>query len=433
MSDTHMDTSWCPVCDCAIHPQACSLHADLPTPSKPPSRNSVSSRGRTSGNGVKARLAGGGIAHGTGRVRHRPVPERTHKTRATAKGKAPLNAPTSPVRPPVTHTEDERARRANDLTHDPTYDVGQSSRVQLSPLVLKVPRTGEDLAQTEAADGSAQHTVASRQVVPPRSSKGRRQRPAVQASDDASVLDVSSLNLRPYYEVQTDSSSATGSSIPARSARHALARYPFFALASSRTAFKASATLATSASTAVITPSMLISNKNSARCSKGKDGRLNITLAKVGKGKLLVPHALLKTTQKVGVTSSAIPRADLKGTEVQNEREGEQGIGGMRDENAGPVYDAMPRMPVCTRRFEEVFIPDDLRDGIHIERHTRYQDDTELSRSCVRAVSRRRGRRQETGEGWWVYMEWDVLAIPGRKTLFAHGRENKGKSTLRRL
>jgi hypothetical protein len=92
----------------------------------------------------------------------------------------------------------------------------------------------------------------------------------------------------------------------------------------------------------------------------------------------------------------------------------------------------MPRIPVFTRRLEEVFIPDptsaDEWVEERIERGTLYEDDTELSRTCVRELGRRRGGRMGV-EGWWVAKEWEVVAIPDRKVLFLFGGE--GKATMR--
>ena len=92
-------------------------------------------------------------------------------------------------------------------------------------------------------------------------------------------------------------------------------------------------------------------------------------------------------------------------------------------ENSGPVYDAMPPVPVKQRRYEEVFVPDVApaeSEGTYIQRSALHARDIELSRNAIREVGRRRGEHKGRS-GWWVEKEWEVTVIPERKRLFLFG------------
>ncbi|EJD07084.1 uncharacterized protein FOMMEDRAFT_17580 [Fomitiporia mediterranea MF3/22] len=92
-------------------------------------------------------------------------------------------------------------------------------------------------------------------------------------------------------------------------------------------------------------------------------------------------------------------------------------------ENSGPVYDAMPAIPVKQTRYEEAFVPDEPSpegEEEYIERSALHARDIELSRRAVCEVKRRRGERNGKA-GWWVEKEWEVTVIPERKRLFLFG------------
>lgn len=105
------------------------------------------------------------------------------------------------------------------------------------------------------------------------------------------------------------------------------------------------------------------------------------------------------------------------------------------DNVAGPKYEAAPRLPKWTRRVEAVFVSDaayasssDLAEAEakgHIEVSPLNKGDYEIERRVVREVSRKRGRF-EGSEGWWLDREFEILAVPERKTLFVFGGEGKG-------
>lgn len=81
--DEHLDTSWCPVCDKLILPKRYTVAADLPPPQQaspnpnqrsspiPPSLSRQNSARAKSGALLRAlaRNQGGGLLHGTGRIR----------------------------------------------------------------------------------------------------------------------------------------------------------------------------------------------------------------------------------------------------------------------------------------------------------------------------------------------------------------------------
>ncbi|KAI5118429.1 hypothetical protein M0805_009707 [Coniferiporia weirii] len=118
------------------------------------------------------------------------------------------------------------------------------------------------------------------------------------------------------------------------------------------------------------------------------------------------------------------------------------------DNVEGPVYDAMPPMPIKQIRFEEVFVPDaptpapiqictsepstsaDMASAMakdeHIAVSTLHGGDVELSRRALREVGRRRGEH-DGRPGWWIEKEWEVTVIPERKRLFLFG-SGKGRT-----
>lgn len=74
--DEHLDTSWCPVCDKLILPRRYAVAIEAPPPvlAPPPLTRQPSGRGKAGGNAnahlkALARNHGGGLLHGTGRIR----------------------------------------------------------------------------------------------------------------------------------------------------------------------------------------------------------------------------------------------------------------------------------------------------------------------------------------------------------------------------
>ena len=96
------------------------------------------------------------------------------------------------------------------------------------------------------------------------------------------------------------------------------------------------------------------------------------------------------------------------------------------DNVEGPKYDAVPRMPRKTRRVEERFVPDVSVPGEkeYIEISALYKGDVELERKVLREVSKKRGEHLGRA-GYWVETEFEVIALPERKTLFTFGGEGR--------
>lgn len=88
------------------------------------------------------------------------------------------------------------------------------------------------------------------------------------------------------------------------------------------------------------------------------------------------------------------------------------------------MYPAFPRLPKWTTRVEESFIPDSNPSAEILEVNTLHKGDQEMSRTVLREVEKRRGRR-DGEEGYWVSREYKILAVPERKTLFVFGGEGK--------
>ncbi|KAH8108937.1 hypothetical protein DFH11DRAFT_1516175 [Phellopilus nigrolimitatus] len=114
----------------------------------------------------------------------------------------------------------------------------------------------------------------------------------------------------------------------------------------------------------------------------------------------------------------------------------------------GPLYDAMPAVPIKQTRYEEIFFPDplpaistSLRTSLstastsavqestqessadekpYIETSALHARDIELARRAIREVGSRRGEHRGR-TGLWVEKEWEVTAIPERKKLFLFG------------
>lgn len=242
MSDIHLDTSWCPVCDCAILPKRYTVPINPPAPQQPlppsTSSNAVRSSQTTRGkNGTIKARAGGGLAQGTGRIR--PGLYRAHTTQyAAAKGKSPVRQEQQEQQPVPPQQEPVRTRTVIDQNQTPLYcseecrkrDLEQSWVV--APPSARAVLEADELRGTLAATGSATNIrlgAHPSQInparasppppsptlppVPPNSFKAPRA--VLMKSDDDSALDLSALKLRPYEDLHSDSSSATGSSFTA--------------------------------------------------------------------------------------------------------------------------------------------------------------------------------------------------------------------------
>ncbi|KAH8113689.1 hypothetical protein DFH11DRAFT_1773660 [Phellopilus nigrolimitatus] len=118
------------------------------------------------------------------------------------------------------------------------------------------------------------------------------------------------------------------------------------------------------------------------------------------------------------------------------------------DNVEGPIYDAMPAVPIKQTRYEEIFFPDPLPatstslptslptastsaaqestqevsadEKPYIETSALHARDIELSRRAIREVGSRRGEHRGRA-GVWVEKEWEVTVIPERKKLFLFG------------
>ncbi|KAH8104372.1 hypothetical protein DFH11DRAFT_1761044 [Phellopilus nigrolimitatus] len=114
----------------------------------------------------------------------------------------------------------------------------------------------------------------------------------------------------------------------------------------------------------------------------------------------------------------------------------------------GPLYDAMPAVPIKQTRYEEIFFPDPLpaistslrtslstaststaqestqeasaEEKPYIEISALHARDIELARRAIREVGSRRGEHRNRA-GVWVEKEWEVTVIPERKKLFLFG------------
>ncbi|KAH8114033.1 hypothetical protein DFH11DRAFT_1509323 [Phellopilus nigrolimitatus] len=100
-TDIHLDTSWCPVCDCLIMPKRYTVpiqHPPTPLPQQPAlvnSNSTTSIKGATRGKHgtIKGRAHGGGLLQGTGRVR----PSGGLRPNVPNKAKLPQRAAQEPV------------------------------------------------------------------------------------------------------------------------------------------------------------------------------------------------------------------------------------------------------------------------------------------------------------------------------------------------
>ncbi|THH09100.1 hypothetical protein EW145_g2254 [Phellinidium pouzarii] len=110
----------------------------------------------------------------------------------------------------------------------------------------------------------------------------------------------------------------------------------------------------------------------------------------------------------------------------------------------GPMYNIVPPLPVKQTRCEEIFVPDELPapvshapvstsaptssadaityEGKYIAISNLHTRDIELGRRALREIGKRRGMH-ETVPGWWVEHEWEVTVIPEPKRLFFFGNE----------
>ena len=81
-------------------------------------------------------------------------------------------------------------------------------------------------------------------------------------------------------------------------------------------------------------------------------------------------------------------------------------------------------MPRRSRRVEGVFVPDNALPGEekYIDISALHKGDVELERRVIGEVSRKRGKHAGR-EGWWVDTDFEVVALPERKTLFTFGGE----------
>lgn len=130
--DIHLDTSWCPVCDKAIMPKRFVVpipsQTPEPIPQQPPAPPARASQTTTArGKGNKSRFVGGGLLHGTGRIRPGGGLRRENSANnVNSKDRSPQKQNAAPLVAPVPSAADLQRQNSTPLRQRTVIDQAQT-------------------------------------------------------------------------------------------------------------------------------------------------------------------------------------------------------------------------------------------------------------------------------------------------------------------